>query len=89
MRWWKTAESSVRDRQLEMRSPDSLLSLEGENAPLIAKDGRFQPAPILAASASMLCRLRDGRLVQRDVKNEDRSGDMYENKGVSDTITDN
>jgi hypothetical protein len=36
-----------------------------------------------------LIMVRNGALTHRDVKNEGTSGDVYENKGASDIITDN
>jgi hypothetical protein len=36
-----------------------------------------------------LIKVKNGALTQRDVKNEGTSGDVYENKGASDRITDN
>jgi hypothetical protein len=36
-----------------------------------------------------LVKVRNGALTQRDVKNEDRPGDVYENKGTSDIMADN
>jgi hypothetical protein len=38
---------------------------------------------------NVLFKVRNGALAHRDVKNEGTSGDVYENKGVSDTMTDN
>ena len=38
---------------------------------------------------NMLIKIRNGALGQRDVKNEGTSGDVYENKGTSDIMTDN
>jgi hypothetical protein len=38
---------------------------------------------------NMLIKVRNGALTPRDVKNEGTSGDVYENKGASDIITDN
>ena len=35
-----------------------------------------------------LIKVRNGALTHKDVKNEDRPGDVYENKGASDTMTD-
>jgi hypothetical protein len=37
----------------------------------------------------MLIKVRNGALTRRDVKNEGTSGDVYENKGASDTMPDN
>jgi hypothetical protein len=36
-----------------------------------------------------LIKVRNGALTHRDVKNEGTSGDVYENKGASDTLPDN
>ena len=36
-----------------------------------------------------LVKVRNGALTQRDVINEDRPGDVYENKGESDIMADN
>jgi hypothetical protein len=33
--------------------------------------------------------IKKAKLTQRDVKNEGTSGDVYENKGANDRITDN
>ena len=38
---------------------------------------------------NVLFKVGNGALTQRDVKNEDRPDYVYENKGVSDTMTDN
>ena len=38
---------------------------------------------------NVLFRVRNGALTHKDVKNEDRSGNVYENKGPADTMTDN
>jgi hypothetical protein len=38
---------------------------------------------------NVLFKLHNGTFAQRDVKNEDRSGDMYENKGSNDTMPEN
>ena len=38
---------------------------------------------------NVLFRVRNGALAPRDVKNEGTSGDVYENKGEGDTMTDN
>jgi hypothetical protein len=35
-----------------------------------------------------LIKVRNGALTHRDVKNEGTSGDVYENKGASDTMPD-
>ena len=37
---------------------------------------------------NVLFKVRNGALIHKDVKNEGTSGDVYENKGVSDTMTD-
>ena len=37
---------------------------------------------------NVLFKVRNGALIHRDVKNEGTSGDVYENKGVSDIMTD-
>jgi hypothetical protein len=37
---------------------------------------------------NVLFKVRNGALAQRDVKNEDRPGDVYENKGAHDTMPD-
>ena len=37
----------------------------------------------------VLFKVRNGALTHKDVKNEDRPDYVYENKGVSDTMTDN
>jgi len=37
----------------------------------------------------VLFKVRNGALTYRDVKNEDRPGDVYENKGVCDKMDDN
>ena len=36
-----------------------------------------------------LIKVRNGALTHKDVKNEGTSGDVYENKGVNDTMPDN
>ena len=36
-----------------------------------------------------LAKIRQGALTPKDVKNEDRSGDVYENKDSDDIITEN
>ena len=38
---------------------------------------------------NVLFKVRNGALIQKDVKNEDRPDYVYENKGVSDIMTDN
>ena len=38
---------------------------------------------------NVLFKVRNGVLIHKDVKNEDRPDYVYENKGVSDTMTDN
>ncbi len=38
---------------------------------------------------SVLFKVRNGALTYRDVKNEDRPGDVYENKGAGDKMDDN
>ena len=38
---------------------------------------------------NVLFRVRNGALIHKDVTNEDRPDYVYENKGVSDTMTDN
>ncbi len=38
---------------------------------------------------NVLFKVRNGALTHKDVKNEDRPDYVYENKGVSDTMTDN
>jgi len=38
---------------------------------------------------NVLFKVRNGALIHKDVKNEDRPDYVYENKGVSDTMTDN
>ena len=37
---------------------------------------------------NVLIKVRNGALTPRDVKNEGTSGDVYENKGASDTMPD-
>jgi len=37
---------------------------------------------------NVLLKVRNGALTQRDVKNEDRPGDVYENKGEDDIMSD-
>jgi hypothetical protein len=38
---------------------------------------------------NVLFKVRNGALTHKDVKNEDRPGDMYENKGEMDKMADN
>jgi hypothetical protein len=38
---------------------------------------------------NVLLKVRNGALIHRDVKNEGTSGDVYENKGASDTMAEN
>ena len=38
---------------------------------------------------NVLFKVRNGALTRKDVKNEGTSGDVYENKGVHDTMPDN
>ena len=38
---------------------------------------------------NVLFKVRNGVLIHKDVKNEDRPDYVYENKGVNDTMTDN
>jgi 2-keto-3-deoxy-galactonokinase len=38
---------------------------------------------------NVLFKVRNGALIHKDVTNEDRPDYVYENKGVSDTMTDN
>ena len=38
---------------------------------------------------NVLFRVRNGALTHKDVKNEDRPDYVYENKGASDTMTEN
>jgi hypothetical protein len=54
-----------------------------------AKNGRLQPAPIVAAHPCASSTSRSGALTQRDVKNEDRPDYVYENKRESDKMDDN
>jgi hypothetical protein len=50
------------------------------------KHSRLRP---LWRLTNVLFKVRNGALAHRDVKNEGTSGDVYENKGVNDTMTDN
>ena len=38
---------------------------------------------------NVLFKVRNGALIHKDVKNEGTSGDVYENKGMSDTMPEN
>jgi hypothetical protein len=53
---------------------------------LIMEDSRLRP---LWRLTNTLVKLRNRALTHRDVKNEGTSGDVYENKGASDTMPDN
>jgi hypothetical protein len=50
------------------------------------KDPRLRP---LWRLTHTLIKVRNGALTHRDVKNEGTSGDVYENKGSHDTMTEN
>ncbi|MGA3164813.1 MAG: hypothetical protein ABSF14_01710 [Terriglobia bacterium] len=50
------------------------------------KNSRLRP---LWRLTHTLIKVRNGALTHKDVKNEDRSGDVYENKGESDKMDDN
>ena len=52
----------------------------------IIEDSSLRP---LWRLTKTLIKVRNGVLTHRDVKNEGTSGDVYENKGESDIITDN
>jgi hypothetical protein len=53
----------------------------------IIEDSSLRP---LWRLTNTLIKVRNGALThRRDVKNEGTSGDVYENKGASDTLTDN
>ena len=61
---------------------------DDENAMFLQrmKDPRLRP---LWRLTHTLIKVRNGALIQRDVKNEDRPDYVYENKGESDTMADN
>jgi len=59
-----------------------------ENATFLQKmtDSRLRQ---LWRLTNTLIKVRNGALTHKDVKNEGTSGDVYENKGVNDTMPDN
>jgi hypothetical protein len=61
---------------------------DDENAMVLQrrKDPRLRP---LWRLTHTLIKVRNGALTHRDVKNEGTSGDVYENKGSHDTMTEN
>jgi hypothetical protein len=61
---------------------------DDENAMVMQRleDSRLRP---LWRLTKALFRVRNGALARRDVKNEDRPGDVYENKGEDDTMPKN
>ena len=74
-----------------MQSPKNLAALmapQDQNALLMQ---RMEDSSLrqLWRLTNVLFRVRNGALAPRDVKNEGTSGDVYENKGASDTMTDN
>jgi hypothetical protein len=73
-----------------MQSPENLAALmapQDENALLMQ---RMEDSSLrqLWRLTNVLFRVRNGALSPRDVKNEGTSGDVYENKGASDTMPD-
>jgi hypothetical protein len=73
-----------------MQSPENLAALmapQDEKALLMQ---RMEDSSLrqLWRLTNVLFRVRNGALAPRDVKNEGTSGDVYENKGASDTMTD-
>ena len=74
-----------------MQSPENLA------APMAPQDGktllmqRMEDSSLrqLGRLTNVLFKVRNGVPTQRDVKNEGTSGDVYENKGARDIITDN
>jgi hypothetical protein len=74
-----------------MQSPKNLAALmapQDQNALLMQ---RMEDSSLrqLWRLTNVLFRVRNGALAPRDVKNEGTSGDVYENKGTSDTMTEN
>ena len=74
-----------------MQSPENLAALmapQDEKALLMQ---RMEDSSLrqLWRLTNVLFRVRNGVLTPRDVKNEGTSGDVYENKGEEDTMTDN
>jgi hypothetical protein len=51
--------------------------------------GAVREPPILPVAQEFMMKIKKARLTQKDVKNEDRSDYVYENKGVSDIIPEN
>jgi hypothetical protein len=78
-------------RQAEnIHSPENLAALmapEGSNALLLQKmeDSHLRR---LWRLTNTLMKIRQGGLAPKDVKNEDRSGNVYENKGTDDIMSD-
>jgi hypothetical protein len=78
-------------RQAEkVQSPENLAALmapDGSNALLLQKmeDSHLRR---LWRLTNTLMKIRQGGLAPKDVKNEDRSGNVYENKGTDDILSD-
>jgi flagellar hook-length control protein FliK len=74
----------------DMQSPENLAAMmapQDEKALLMQ---RMEDSSLrqLWRLTNVLFRVRNGALTPRDVKNEGTSGDVYENKGASDTMPD-
>ena len=74
-----------------MQSPESLAAMmapQDEKALLMQ---RMEDSSLrqLWRLTNVLFKVRNGALIHKDVKNEGTSGDVYENKGVNDTMPEN
>jgi len=72
-----------------MQSPEDLAALTAPRDEKSLLMQRMEDSSLrqLWRLTNMLFRVRSGALTLRDVKNEDRSGYVYENKGESDIMS--
>jgi len=59
-----------------------------ENAKFMQRMEDFSPRQLWRLTNTLI-KVRNGALTHKDVRNEDRPGDVYENKGESDKMNDN
>jgi hypothetical protein len=87
---YETAAWTMARQAENIHSPENLAALmapDGSNALLLQKmeDSHLRR---LWRLTNTLMKIRQGGLAPKDVKNEDRSGNVYENKGTDDILSD-
>jgi hypothetical protein len=80
--------SLTQKQKMTEKNLAALMALNDESALLMQ---RMEDSSLrqLWRLTNVLSKVRNGALTRRDVKNEGTSGDVYENKGTHDTMTEN